>query len=86
MMPRTEDQRRELLALGQAVRELRAERNMSASELAAACGLSPRRIASLKAGRVDPNYDGLVALTRGLGVKASELLGRADDNAKAGDA
>jgi len=85
-MARTEDQRRELLALGQAIRELRTERNMSAAELAAACGFTPRRMGSLEAGRVDPNYGGLVALTRGLGVKASELLGRTDTNAKAGDA
>jgi transcriptional regulator with XRE-family HTH domain len=67
-----------LIALGRAIRQLRAERNISADELAAAAGLTSRRLDAIESGRFDPRYDVLLALARGLGVKAAELLGRAD--------
>jgi len=75
-----------LTALGQVVRQLRVERNISAGELAAAAGLKPARLDAIEAGRFDPRYDVLLALARGLDVKASDLVKRADAEAKDGDA
>jgi ribosome-binding protein aMBF1 (putative translation factor) len=77
---------RELIALGQAIRKLRAERNVSAGELAAAAGLKPGRLHSIEAGQFDPPYDVFFALAVGLGVKSSELVQRAEAEAKDGDA
>jgi ribosome-binding protein aMBF1 (putative translation factor) len=67
---------RELIALGRAVRGLRAEQKLSVAELAAACNLTPRRIDTIEAGRFDPPYDMLLALADGLGVGAVRLLTR----------
>lgn len=75
-----------LIALGRAIRQLRVERNIGAGELAAAAGLTPRRIDALEAGRLDPPYDVLLALARGLGVKPAELVRHAENRAKDGDA
>jgi transcriptional regulator with XRE-family HTH domain len=68
-----------LRSFGQAVSELRAERGMSVSELASATRTTPRRIQRLEAGRVDPPYDLLVALVNALDVRASLLVGRAEE-------
>jgi DNA-binding XRE family transcriptional regulator len=62
------EQDRELIAFGRAIRRLRAERNMSEGELAAAAGLTPTRLDAIEAGRFDPRYDEILALARGLGV------------------
>lgn len=75
-----------LIALGRAIRKLRAERNMSAGELAAAAGLKLGRLGAIEAGRLDPPYDIFFALAVGLGVKSSELVQRAEAEAKDGDA
>jgi transcriptional regulator with XRE-family HTH domain len=70
----------ELAAFGQAVRHLRKQRAMSQSDFSSASRLpkgrkmSSRRIARVEAGEVDPRYDEMLALARGLGVKASELV------------
>jgi transcriptional regulator with XRE-family HTH domain len=77
---------RRLIALGRAIRQLRAERNISAGELAVATGLAPGRLDSIEAGRFDPAYDVLLALARGLSVKPAELVQRAEAEAKGGDA
>jgi ribosome-binding protein aMBF1 (putative translation factor) len=77
--------RRWLIALGRAIRKLRAERNISASELAVAAGLKPGRLDSIEAGRCDPPYDVFFALAVGLGVKSSELVQRAEAEAKDGE-
>jgi ribosome-binding protein aMBF1 (putative translation factor) len=69
----------ELRAFGQAVGELRAARGMSVSELATAARTTPRRIKRLEAGLADVRYDLLVALVDALNVKASQLIGRAEE-------
>jgi transcriptional regulator with XRE-family HTH domain len=64
-----------LVALGQRVRRLREQRNMSEGELAGAAGLGVRRLDSIEAGRFDPPFDVLLALADALGVKSAELFG-----------
>jgi transcriptional regulator with XRE-family HTH domain len=63
-----------LLALGQAVRQLRLRRAMSPGELATATGITRRRIDALEEGRVDPTYDLLLALADGLRIEPSALV------------
>jgi HTH-type transcriptional regulator / antitoxin HipB len=66
---------RALVALGQRVRRLREQRNMSEQQLAGAANLTPRRLEAIEVGRFDPPFDVLLALTDALGVKAAELVG-----------
>lgn len=70
---------RALIALGQRVRRLRENRNMSEQELAGAAGLMVRRLDSIEAGRFDLRYDELMALADALGVKSAELVGCDED-------
>lgn len=83
-MRRTSQEARELIALGRAIRKLRIEQRMSAGELAEASGLSRQRIGLLEAGRSDPRLDVLNGLARGLGVRAHEIVARAEAE-KGGD-
>jgi transcriptional regulator with XRE-family HTH domain len=75
-----------LIALGRAIRQLRAEQNIGTDELADTAGLTPGRLHAIEAGRFDPAYDELRALSGGLRVTPAELVGRADAKAKDGDA
>ncbi len=68
-----------LRAFGQAVSELRAERNLSVSELAAATETTVRRIERLEAGRDDPGYDLILALGEALDVRVSALVIRGEE-------
>ena len=77
-------QQQDLLILGQAVRELRVQRHRSIRNLATVSGISPRRLAALEAGRLDPDLELLAALARGLGVRRSEIFVRAEQLAAGG--
>ena len=73
------DQRgRLLIALGQTIRQLRVERDISAEQLASKTGLTPGRLDSIEAGHVDLRYDVLLALAGGLGLQSGELVTRAE--------
>lgn len=71
-------EQRYLVALGLAIAESRRERGVSAEQLAAETGAEPEDVQALEAGRLDPTYDLLLALAQGLGVRASELVIRAE--------
>ncbi len=73
-MPESRNTDANLLALGQAVRQLRLRRGMSTDELATATGITRRRIDALEEGRVDPAYDLLLALADGLRIEPSALV------------
>lgn len=75
-----------LIALGRAVRELRTEKSLNADELAAAAGLTPKRLDAIEAARFDPAYDELLALADELRVTPSALVNRADAATKNGNA
>lgn len=70
-------QQQDLLILGQAVRELRVERQRSIRGLAALCGMSPEGLAALEAGRLDPDRKMLDALALALEVRRPEIFLRA---------
>lgn len=71
-------QQQDLLALGQAVRELRMQSHRSVRNLATICKVSPRRLAELEAGRLDPDLELIAAIAQGIGVRPSEIYVRAD--------
>ncbi len=64
----------ELLRLGETVRQVREQQRLSAQELAVRTSIDAQRISDLEAGRLDLKYDVLIALARGLGVRASALV------------
>jgi transcriptional regulator with XRE-family HTH domain len=68
----------ELALLGRAVREQRERCRLTQGELAAASGVQERRLKALEAGRLDPDFVLLFALARVLGVRAGDLVLRAE--------
>jgi transcriptional regulator with XRE-family HTH domain len=68
------DERTELIRFGEQLRHVREEQSLSIAEVAARTGMGQKRIARLEAGLSDPRYDGLFALSRGLGVAPSALI------------
>ena len=73
----TRQQQQVLLILGQAVRELRMERQRSVRDLATLCGMSPEGLAALEDGRLDPDPEMLDALALALEVRRPEIFLRA---------
>ena len=71
---------RSAAALGDAIRTLREEQQITVEELAAATGLSPGQLAALEAGRLDPGCELLVLIAGGLGVQVAALLERAAES------
>jgi transcriptional regulator with XRE-family HTH domain len=64
----------DLAFLGQAVRRTREQQGMSADEFAADTGISRKRIDALEAGHLDPTYDLLLVLAKGLAIRPFALL------------
>jgi transcriptional regulator with XRE-family HTH domain len=73
---------RSLATLGQAVREVRVERDVSVEQLASQAGLTRARVEAIEAGRLDPRYDVLLALAGALGVTPAVFITRAEAAAK----
>jgi transcriptional regulator with XRE-family HTH domain len=66
--------RQELLILGEAIRAVRERHGLSAGGLATAAGVSPARLAALEAGRLDPDFELLLALAEAIGVRPSAFF------------
>lgn len=73
-MPESGHSDADLPVLGRAIRLMRERRDMSADELASATGMSRQRIEALETGHLDPTYELLLALAKGLGIQASALI------------
>ncbi len=73
-MPAAEPQR----ALGQAIRELRKERELSQLGLAVEANVDPGRVSRIEAGKVNPTWGTVQRLARALGVRVSELAKRVE--------
>ena len=69
----------DLLILGKAFREIREQHGLGAGELATATGVDGVRIAALEEGRLDADYDLLLTLAEGIGVRASAFFLRAEE-------
>jgi transcriptional regulator with XRE-family HTH domain len=62
------------VALGRAVRELRARRGLSQEELGFCSRLHRNYVGAIERGEINPTFRILIALSRGLAVPLSELL------------
>jgi transcriptional regulator with XRE-family HTH domain len=67
-------QSREHVALGRAVRELRARRGLSQEALGFCSGLHRNYVGAIERGEINPTFRILLALSRGLALPLSELL------------
>jgi transcriptional regulator with XRE-family HTH domain len=65
-------------ALGAAVKARREEKDMSQVELSRATGFRQSWISEVEHGRHNPSFTSLVRLARGLGLKTSTLIRRAE--------
>jgi transcriptional regulator with XRE-family HTH domain len=64
----------DLVVLGQTIRRLRRQANVTQEELAERAGLSANYVGQIERGEKNPGALALFALARGLGVKPAKLL------------
>jgi transcriptional regulator with XRE-family HTH domain len=64
----------QLLRLGETFRQVREQQSLSVTELAARTGIDVQHISALEAGRLDPEYEVLMALADGMGVQPATLV------------
>jgi transcriptional regulator with XRE-family HTH domain len=69
----------ELLLLGRAIREIREQHGIAIGELAAGTGVDRARIEALEEARLDPDYELLLRLAEGIGVRVSTFVVRAEE-------
>jgi transcriptional regulator with XRE-family HTH domain len=79
LLSASEHQEQNLAILGQAVRQVRERQDVTASELAAVTGVECEQIDALEAGQLDPTYELLLVLARGLGIRPSVFVVCAED-------
>jgi transcriptional regulator with XRE-family HTH domain len=65
-------------AFGNSIRQLRAERDMSQTELSALTGLDRSYISGIERGERNPSLTNVFKIARALGVTASEIHRRAE--------
>jgi transcriptional regulator with XRE-family HTH domain len=71
-----------LPALGQVVRALRVEQELTQGALAEKAGIHFTWVSHIESGRVNPTISNLTRLSEGLGVKLSELIRLAEELAQ----
>lgn len=64
----------DLVALGQTVRRLRREADLTQEELAERAGISANYVGEIERGECNPSALVVFAVARGLGVDAAKLL------------
>jgi len=74
----TRQQGHDLIALGEAVREIRTQHCFSASDLARASGVPLWRLAALEDGRLDPRIELLRKLAESMGISRVAFFRRAE--------
>lgn len=77
--PPADDDRRALLALGDACRELREQQGLSKAQVAAAARIAEDHLTALETGQLDADLDLLLAFARSIGVQLSTIVARADE-------
>lgn len=68
------DKHPDLVALGQGVRRLRREADLTQEELAARAGISANYVGEIERGECNPSVLVMFALARGLAVAPSEIF------------
>jgi transcriptional regulator with XRE-family HTH domain len=73
-MPFSKIQQKKLNALGQKVKDLRKERNLTLQQLAHSIGKDIQSIHRLEQGGVNPSYLYLLQICEGLEIEIADLL------------
>jgi transcriptional regulator with XRE-family HTH domain len=74
-----DQQQRDLLVLGKAIREVREQHGLGTGDLAAAAGVDPARVTVLEDGRLDPDLELLLALAKSMGIRPTAFFARAEE-------
>ena len=69
----------DLLILGEAFRDIREQRDLSVGELAGTTDVSEARIAALEEGRLEPDFELIMKLAKGIGVPSAAFFQRAEE-------
>jgi transcriptional regulator with XRE-family HTH domain len=77
--PETGEQRRNLSLLGQAIREIRQRRGLTTHGLATAAGVDEQRVAAVESGQLDADFELLLKLAGGMGLRPSAFILRAEE-------
>ena len=78
-MPEIRQAEKDLLLLGEAFREIRERHGLSVGALAGATGVDGLRIVALEEGCLDPDYELLLTLAEGIGIRPSVFFLRAQE-------
>jgi transcriptional regulator with XRE-family HTH domain len=68
----------QLVALGEAIRDIRIHQGLSASDIASKAGLGARQLRELEHGQLDPDLDLILRVADAMGVRASAFVLRAE--------
>lgn len=63
-----------LIQLGNRIRQVRLEKNLTQAELSERCGCNRNYISMLERGERNPSYKSLIMIAKGLGVKVQKLV------------
>jgi DNA-binding XRE family transcriptional regulator len=74
-----QQQEQDLARLGEAIRLVREQHSMTSRALAEATRTPRKTLRDLEAGRIDPEFDLLLTLADGLGVRPSAFIVRAEE-------
>lgn len=67
-------QKRRLLKLGERITSWRRRRQMTIEDLSTKMSISKGNLSDIEAGKKDPRYSTLLAISEGLGITISTLL------------
>jgi transcriptional regulator with XRE-family HTH domain len=73
------EQQPDLLLFGKAIRAVRERLGFNASDLAVAARVDQARLSAVEEGRLDPDFELLLALATGLGIGPSAFFLQAED-------
>ncbi len=73
-MPITKKQKDKLKTLGEKVKSVRKQKDLTLKELAHSIDKDPQSIHRLESGAINPSYLYLLELCKGLGIQITELL------------
>lgn len=74
-MPLSVSQQKKLKALGERVKKVRTEKELTLKDLAHAIGKDPQSIHRLEMGKINPSYIYLLDVCKGLNIDITTLLG-----------
>ncbi len=82
MAPRAETDDPLVRALGHVLREARKERRLTQDDLGLRAGIHPTWVSHIESGRVNPTFLNLARVSKGLGMRMSELIARMEEETR----